>query len=102
MRLMRCRVVAALTSLKPAKMTVSVSGYMVEGQKMAGKLSKSAVLNAPGIPTLQATLNSNADKDAVMARPFWALELLVHLRPSSVVGTTVASLAAYTDLHTPL
>lgn len=55
-------------------MTVSVTGFTVEGQKMAGKLSKSAVLDAPGIPTLQATLNRNAEKDAVMARPFWALE----------------------------
>ena len=57
-------------------MTVSVTGFVVEGQKMAGKLSKSAVLDAPGIPTLQATLNRNSEKDAVMARPFWALEAL--------------------------
>ena len=65
---------AALTSLNPAKMTVSITGFVAEGQKMAGKLSKSAVLDAPGIPTLQATLNRVPEKDAVMARPLWALE----------------------------
>ena len=55
-------------------MTVSVTGFMVEGKKMAGQLSKNAALDAPGIPTLQATLNRDSEHDSVMARPFWAFE----------------------------
>ncbi|KAK9825836.1 hypothetical protein WJX81_000981 [Elliptochloris bilobata] len=75
-----------LTSLTPAKMTISVTSFMVEGHKMAGKLSKSADLDAPGIPTLQATVNSNTEKDAVLVG--------YSMPPAAVPGVTSTSLYA--------
>jgi len=54
---------AGLASLGPAKIAVSVTGYTVDGQKMAGKLSKSPDEGAPGMPTLEAS------RDSVMVRP---------------------------------